>query len=112
MEIQQSYLEIFDSDGDLGSKDDDGRDARTDQINYQAFCFNEDFVWSFFHINDKSQIVLSNVANYNQLSLEQLIFIPIWHLVRFDLKDGVKKIWGFTKSQENNKTQGTFPRRH
>ena len=27
MEIQQSYLEIFDSDGDRGSKDDDGKDA-------------------------------------------------------------------------------------
>ena len=69
MEIQQSYLEIFDSDGDRGSKDDEGKDARTDQISYWASCFNEDFVWSFFHINDKSQIVISNVANYGRFQV-------------------------------------------
>ena len=65
--------------------------------------------WSFFHINDKSQIVISNVANYGRFqvwkneypkSLELLIFIPIWHLVCFDLKDVLNFFSGFTKSQE------------
>ena len=50
MEIQQSYLEIFDSDGDRGSKDDDGKDAREDQINYQAFCFNQELHDGHFFI--------------------------------------------------------------
>ena len=70
-EIQQSYLEIFDSDGDRGSKDDDGKDAMQNRSNQLLGLLFQLGLHDghFFHINDKSQIVISNVANYGRFQV-------------------------------------------